>query len=225
MAVTHGVAGEWARVRGTVRCLTPFFIGLFIAGFSIGVMIFAGCAVGLMLLILSLCFAVWGLIRGQRRMESYFKGARGEERVAVILRSLPDTYHIFNDYVAMGDHIDHVVVGPAGVFAVETKFWRGRVSVEDGHILVDGRLPSRPPLDQVIREAKCVKNHLAAAGWIGDVTPLLVFASNTFEAKIAEERNVVIMNANHLTESFTTKHVMIPAAELERLVCLMENNQ
>ena len=223
MAKEHGVAGEWARVNGTVTGLWPLFLGVFAAGFSAAA-ILQWPVWGLSLLVFSVLYCAWSLQRGLKHVERFFKGARGEERVAWILKSLPDSYHVFNDFVAGGKHVDHVVVGPAGAFAVETKYWRGKVTIEDGHILVDGQLPSRAPLAQTIREAQLVKAELAKAGWAGAVTPVLAFASNTFEAKIAELNGAVILNASHLKDSFKTDRVVIPPAELDRLVRIMESN-
>ena len=162
------------------------------------------------------------IYKGVRRVESYFKGARGEERVAGILEHLPDTYHVFNDFVAGGVHVDHVVVGPAGVFAIETKYWRGDVTIEDGHILIDGQLPSHSPLAQVLREAALVKAALAKAGWSGGVTPVLAFASDTLSAHVAELQGAVVINSCEMRKSFDTDRVIIPPAELDRLVSLME---
>lgn len=224
MAKTHGVAGEWARVKGTVAGLWPLFVGIFAAGFAVAILIVASAAVGAMLLILAAAWIGWSIFKGIRHVESYFKGARGEERVAGILKSLPDTYHVFNDFVAGGVHVDHVVAGPAGVFAIETKFWRGEVTIEDGHILIDGQLPSRSPLSQVLREAALVKSALASAGWQGAVTPVLAFASDTFGAHIAELQGAVVMNSCDMRKSFETDRVIIPPAELDRLVSLMESN-
>ena len=222
MAHIYGVAGEWARVRGTVNGLWPLFVSIFALGVASALMVFVVLEIGALLTVVALCAVAYFLYRGERRMENFYKGARGEERVAGILRSLPDTYHVFNDFVAGRAHVDHVVVGPAGVFAIETKFWRGKVTLEEGHILLDGRLPDHAPLAQAQKEAALVKATLAKLGWTGAVTPVLAFASNTFEAKIAESRG--ILNANHLRESFATERVTIPAAELERLVRLMETN-
>ena len=223
MAEVHGVAGEWARVKGMVSGLWPLFLGVFAAGFSAAVA-FVSVGWAALMLVVSLLYIVWSLNKGLRHVERFFKGARGEEKVSGILKSLPDSYHVFNDFVAGRIHVDHVVAGPAGVFAVETKYWRGRVTAEDGHILLDGQLPSRPPLAQVKKEAALVKAKLADAGWNGAVTPVLAFASDTFEATIAEIQGVVVLNSNHLRESFGTERVVIPPEELDRLVRLMENN-
>ena len=223
MAHIHGIAGEWARVRGTVVGLWPLFLGVFDAGLSLGV-----CAVstswGLGMFCISLGCIGYSLRQGLRRTARFFVGARGEERVSGILKDLPDRYHVFNDFEAGGVHVDHVVVGPAGVFAVETKYWRGRVTVEEGYVLVDGRLPSRSPLDQVRGEARRVHAALKKAGWDGAVTPVLVFASDTFQAHIAEIQGTVVINSCEIRKSFSTERVVLPPAELDRLVSIMENN-
>lgn len=222
MAHNHGVAGEWARVKGAITGLWPAFIGVFFLGASVAAWIFADAGWGAVCTVVSLLWVGISFYKGARRIESFYKGARGEEKVAGIIRSFSRDYHVFNDFVANGWHVDHVVVGPTGVYAVETKNWKGRVTEEDGHILVDGHLPSRPPLAQVIKEAQCVKSTLAKAGWTGDVTPILAFASDTFTARIAEIGGVVVINSCELKRSFDSGRVVLSAAEIERLVGLME---
>ena len=224
MAKVHGVAGEWARVKGMVTGLWPLFLGVFVAGFAVAVVIFADIVWGVSLLAATAVYSGWSLTKGLRHTERFFKGARGEERVSGILKSLPDAYHVFNDFVAGGKHVDHVVAGPAGVFAVETKYWRGEVTVEDGHILLDGQLPDRDPLAQARKEAQLVKATLAAAGWSGAVTPILAFASDTFKQHMAEIQGAVVMNSCELAKGFATQRVVIAPSELERLVALMESN-
>lgn len=222
MAKIHGVAGEWARVKGVVSGLWPLFAGVFSAGFVLG-LAFRYPLAGATLFVLSVLGCVYALTKGLRHVERYFKGARGEERIASILRSLPEGYHIFNDFVANGGHVDHVVVGPAGVFAVETKNWTGEVTIEDGHILVDGRLPDREPLKQALKEAAAVRDELGKLGWTGTVTPVLAFASDTFKAKAAELSGAVVINGNQLKESFSTGRTVLESAELDRLVMIMSS--
>ena len=141
MAQIHGIAGEWTRVKGSVAGLWPVFLGVAAAGFSVATAFFASAPYGSAAFAVSVAATGFALARALKRMESYFKGARGEERVSGILRSLPDGYHVFNDFVALGTHVDHVVVGPAGVFSVETKNWRA-ASSRAGRL---SRRPSRRP--------------------------------------------------------------------------------
>jgi len=222
MAKIHGVAGEWARVKGTVAGLWPLFLGVFLVGFSVA-FLFVTPFGGASLLVASLVYIIWSLLAGLRHVERFFKGARGEEKVSGILESLPDSYHVFNDFAVGNSHVDHVVAGPGGVFAIETKFWNGKVTVEDGHILVDGQLPNRSPLAQANREAASVRTALAAAGWNGLVTPVVAFASDSFAAHRATLGGTIVINSNELRSSFDTDRVVLPPDELNRLVGLMEN--
>lgn len=224
MAKIHGMAGEWARVKGTVVGLLPVFAAAFVAGISVATALLGYYITGMTMLLFSLGAGCIGLIAGFKRIERHFTGARGEERVSQLLTALPDKYHVFNDFVAGSLHVDHVVVGPAGVYAVETKFWRGKVTIEDGRILINGVKPTRPPLAQVQREAAAVKAELAKSGWNGAVTPLLVFASDSFDSHIAELNGVVVLNSSEIVGGFKTERVVIAPDELDRLISLMENN-
>jgi len=81
-----------------------------------------------------------------KEKEPFLIGARGEEEVIRQLSFLPDTYHVLNDVNLHFDRaiywkkyrqyvkncqIDHVVVGPTGLFLLETKNWR-RKNLEIG---------------------------------------------------------------------------------------------
>ena len=62
-------------------------------------------------------------------------GKEGEKRVFNALLQLSDDYHILNDVVFMTDkgttQIDHIVVSKYGVFAIETKNYRGEIYGDD----------------------------------------------------------------------------------------------
>ena len=224
MALIHGRAGEWTRVKGMVTGLWPLGLGVFMCGFALAAWTVAGLVWAAALLALALAVTGLGVYWGLRRTENFYTGARGEERVSSILRNLPDRYHVFNDFVARGVHVDHVVVGPPGVFAIETKFWNGIVTLEGTEVRVNGMKPSRSPIQQVAREAALVKEELSRLGWSGDVTPVLTFASDTFAARMAEIQGAVILNSSDLATGFSTDRVVIPSPEVERLVALMESN-
>lgn len=66
-----------------------------------------------------------------------------EGRAASALRVLPgDEWTVFEHVHLPGRRfagIDHVAVGPPGVFVVQTKLWTGQVSVVNGILRLDGR--------------------------------------------------------------------------------------
>ena len=56
-------------------------------------------------------------------------GAEGEERVGRILEALrPHGWYALHDLQTSRGNIDHVVVGPAGLFTIETKSHKGRIN-------------------------------------------------------------------------------------------------
>jgi nuclease-like protein len=80
-------------------------------------------------------------------------GARGERFSGWLLDRLPEGWHVFHD-VPVGERgatIDHLVIGPAGVFTVNTKNLRGKIWLAPRTLLVDGR--KRDYLPKAVREA------------------------------------------------------------------------
>ncbi|MBE6396063.1 MAG: NERD domain-containing protein [Lentisphaerae bacterium] len=226
MARQYGVAGEWARVRGTVLSLWPLFLSFVMMGAFLASLILGShpWLFGAMFVASLIALTVYWK-KGLRRVESFFRGARGEERVANILASLPDDYHVFNDFEAGSEHVDHVVAGPAGVFSIETKWWQGTVEIVEGHVLVNGTLPSRDPVAQTQREADRVRMTMKKIGFDVTVVPVVCFASDTFAAGIAQCGPVKVLNANAINEWFATQPCVLSPNELSRLVQLIETRK
>lgn len=63
-------------------------------------------------------------------------GAEGERRVAATLGQLPPGWYVHHDRLLRpgrgGTNLDHVVIGPSGVYLVDTKNWAGGTSVHGG---------------------------------------------------------------------------------------------
>jgi hypothetical protein len=80
-------------------------------------------------------------------------GARGERFSGWLLDRLPEGWHVFHDVPVgeRGANIDHLVIGPAGVFTVNTKNLRGKIWLAPRTLLVDGR--KRDYLPRAVREA------------------------------------------------------------------------
>ncbi len=224
MATQHGIPGEWARVRGTVFSLWPLFLAFTFLGAFAAALLLGRATFTFAVLFFVALVSVAALWRsGVRRVASFFVGARGEERVASALMALPPNFHVFHDFVADGTPVDHVVVGPTGVYSVETKNWRGPITLEDDHVLVAGHLADRSPLKQTLREADAVQAELQTkAGWTGSVTPVLCFASDAFSAGGAASGPIRLVNASELSAWIRSRPETLASSEVDRLAKLMD---
>ena len=188
-----GSPGENARAMALFRALWPLLAVLFAAGWLVRAAwpqpeLPRPAIVVLFLLLAGGCAVFVAVSRAA--LSSFIKGAAGEEKVAQALAFLPGGWEIFHGvpparrtlWPSRGD-LDHVAVGPAGVFVIETKNWTGRIQIRDNAILYEGGPPSCPPLDQVRRSANELAARIeAACGARVTVHPVLCFAGTPPEA-------------------------------------------
>jgi len=73
------------------------------------------------------------------------KGAVGEASVGRTLNEFPEGFHVINDLTTPFGNVDHVVVGPTGVFLIDTKNWRGVVSADGKGELLNNNKPTDKP--------------------------------------------------------------------------------
>lgn len=125
---------------------------------------------------------------------AYRVGVRGEERVGKKLDGLPDGWHAIHS-VPVGERnsdIDHVVIGPGGVFTLNTKNHPGgKVWVAENALLVNGRKTQylRNSRFEATRAAKLLT---AGCGFQVEVLAVLVFVGVdiTVKARPADVRIV-----------------------------------
>jgi hypothetical protein len=80
--------------------------------------------------------------RLQRSADLWERGADGEQATADALKALPAGWTVFHDVRWPGRryaNVDHVVVGPGGVFVVDSKNWSGAIVVRDDVLRQNGR--------------------------------------------------------------------------------------
>lgn len=86
---------------------------------------------------------------------SWIKGDEGEKIVSLFLEDLPEGFFIFNDVKIPGGkgNIDHLVIGPTGIFVIETKNYSGYYKIEGNNWYLsrghNDRLLKRNPSRQV----------------------------------------------------------------------------
>jgi Nuclease-related domain len=78
--------------------------------------------------------------------EHWYLGMRGELAVTKALQSLPDEYVLLNDLMLPTAHgnIDHFLIGPNGIFVIETKNYSGNVKCDGDQWFVNGHRTQSP---------------------------------------------------------------------------------
>lgn len=79
--------------------------------------------------------------RLNRRAEMFERGADGETATAGVLAELPPGWTAFHDVRWPGRrlaNVDHVLVGPAGIFVIDSKNWSGSITTAGGHLRQNG---------------------------------------------------------------------------------------
>lgn len=132
-----------------------------------------------------------------RQHKYLFYGAEGEERVARALSKLPETYTVINDYRLefsrpiydrnrddriYSMQIDHVVVGPTGLYLVETKNW-SRDSVENTELF--------SPIKQLKRSSFAIFVLLNQAVESGDIEN---FSNHWGDRRISPKNILCLIN-------------------------------
>jgi hypothetical protein len=103
----------------------------------------------------SVLFAAWRISIIRKHIKRIKLGRDGERVVGQFLERLRNGgAQVFHDIPAQGFNLDHVVISPHGLYAIETKTFRKPrpkdvVTVEGDTLLVAGYPPHRNPIEQV----------------------------------------------------------------------------
>jgi Holliday junction resolvase-like predicted endonuclease len=135
--------------------------------------------------------------RTVRRAE---RGAVAEEEVGEVLGRLPEGWEVFHDVRSPYGNIDHVLVGDDGIFVIETKSHRGRVSAQGSTLLIDEKPTEKDFIGQTLGNALWLRDMLKEkTGNDYFVHALLVF-TRAFVPRLGPIKGVHVMNVKFLPE-------------------------
>lgn len=152
------------------------------------------------------------------------KGSEGEETVGKRLDRLTSHGWRVLHSVPVGDRgsdIDHVLVGPGGVFTVNTKNHPGkRIWVSPSQIRVDGQI--QPYLRNSRFEADRSRQRLSAAvGWEVPTQAALVILTGSLIPNITIKSggptDVLVLDITDVPRSFTKLRVLLTVEQVEQV--------
>jgi Nuclease-related domain len=205
MAKVLGEPGRYVSqqaVKKHRRFVLSAFMGCCLLAFLMGLLVMYGFAVPKHTLLAAVLIPAVSLIliiliqrQLDKRMDVYeterinfLKGATGEQIVARKIDDLPDGFCVIHDLATPFGNLDHVVVGPTGVFVLETKNWKGVIEPDGrGGILHNGRRHLKDAVNPLIVRMMNVRKKIGTLCDNHDELPyfnaLLVFTSARVEVK------------------------------------------
>jgi len=141
----------------------------------------------------------------KRDYDSWAQGAEGEEVVGRILEGLAAKgWHVIHDVSFGRGNIDHIVVGPGGIYTIETKSRAGKIWLEH----LDPKM-----LGQAYAEKKTLEKITGM-----EVKALLVFSQAYIVDKVpAWQRGVGIVPARMLAGFFARRKTVMSAERAAEL--------
>jgi hypothetical protein len=128
-------------------------------------------------------FSFWKILEHRAKIRNLRQARDGEKAVGQYLERLREKgYQIFHDVIGNGFNVDHVLVGPAGVFSVETKTiskpekGQSKVSYDGEKITIDGFTPDRDPIVQAKAQANWLQGMInESTGKAIPVRPVVLY--------------------------------------------------
>ena len=216
-----GRPGQSARAWGLWHAAAPISGLLFVAGFVLGSALrppgLQGTAAGVWLLAVAAALVLVGR-NARQRLVRHQRGAAGEEKVARALETLPEGWHVFHGVPLStrgeggGKDADHVILGPNGIFLVETANWTGRISVEAGEILDQGKAYPGYTLEALQAAAEDLGDLLAETeNSPPAVLPLFCAAGGRFAPGLTDRTDILFREPETLVETLLTPRKTPPA--------------
>jgi nuclease-like protein len=148
-------AAEWAAWTRTLPWRVAATLGIGAGGGALGSLLAA--RLGVLVGGLAAMVASWGLgFKPSSNATAWRRGAAGERRTARLLSPLErQGWAVLHDLALPGSraNVDHLVIGPGGVFVIDSKQYRGRLQLDLSGWLWHGRYPLAPALGAVSFEA------------------------------------------------------------------------
>lgn len=157
-------------------------------------------------------------------------GKAGEQAVAHQLKFLGSEYKVLNAKVLRSggscQQFDHVVLGPNGIFHIETKYWSGRIAFTENGIERAGQRGTKSdPTAQMYRHEYILKELLRENGLAGDVVGILCFAHPNCEiiGSSPAFTTVKLDRLVHFVKTYKAKK-KLSAEEIRKSLLLIEGN-
>ena len=136
--------------------------------------------------------------------------AEAYDQVRNTLEELPDEFQVIHDLSTPFGKVDHVVVGPTGVFVLSTKAWKGEVSGDGNGELLWNQYPLDEPVLRLFAETVSrLKERVEPVGKgpVPDFQPIFVFTAAALKLDDKSTQRVRCIPEAQLRGQLLANHV------------------
>ena len=155
-------------------------------------------------------------------------GERGELHVADVLEELrSDGYRPIHDIVGGGFNVDHVLVGPGGIFAIETKYrgGKGEITVRNEGVFVGDRLEEKDCLKQARGSAAAIKELIhESCGKREWVNAIVVFVGDWKIRNKWRDTNVRVFTPDRVLDYIRDQQPQLKRNEIELIASHLQRS-
>lgn len=156
-------------------------------------------------------------------------GGRRQQNIAEILDRIRAKGFVALHAVSHnGFNVDHIVVGPSGLYAIETKTRTGSGTIEyrgDQELLLNGRINDSPAVRQARTSAQAahlhLKERLHECYW---VNPLLVFTGEWRVQQSSRDFAIDVIMEDQLEDYFDRQQSELTSAEIAHICSQLERS-
>jgi len=151
-----------------------------------------------------------------RLLNNFLKGSEGEGKVEVELNKLSPGFFVFHDLSTGRGNIDHLAIGPTGIFTIETKNWKGRPALRGGTLYL-GKYPCPQLSRQALSCAMFISRYLKARGLNAYVTPVLCLVQKEAASFRGRVGSVEIVGLGNLLELLSLRNFSLSPAQVDKI--------
>jgi hypothetical protein len=183
--------------------------------------------------LLCVLYAAYRVRRALPKLRNLRQALDGERAVGQFLEHLRERgFQVFHDVVGTGFNVDHVIVGTAGVFTIETKTWSkplsgtAEISFDGQNLDVAGHVPDRDPIVQAKAQSRWLREVLReSTGREVPVRAVVVFPGWFVNSGPEAHREVWVLEPKALPgfldkepDRLTREDVKLTSFHLSRLI-------
>lgn len=140
-----------------------------------------------------------GLEKAKRSKDAE-RGAEAEEAVGAILDNLPEGNFVIHDFDSGKGNIDHILIGPKGIFTLETKSHAGKVSFDGEKLLRNGKPFEKDFLKQAWAQCYLVREILAKWGITTPLPEPIILFTKAFIEVCGNTKGIEIIGIKYFPE-------------------------